>query len=184
MRFLRDFPCALRLAYASQEQKRLITEKIDETKLVTLGGNTTPAAACAENDRGAVPDEYRFEHMMLLLKRDPESEARLNQQIDAMHDPASPQFHHWMTAQQFGTTYGAHPQDMLKSHGFTVNQLYKSGLLLDIDGTAKQIRDTFHRKCTTWCCPTAKGRHFSHCRSIPLGELLAVCCGPSNTNLA
>jgi hypothetical protein len=39
----------------AQEQKRLITGKIDESKLVTMGGNTTPAAARAEFDRGAVP---------------------------------------------------------------------------------------------------------------------------------
>jgi hypothetical protein len=117
----------------AQEQKRLITGKIDESKLVTLGGNTTPAATRAEFDRGAVPDDTRFEHLLLLLKRDPDTEARVKPQIDAMHDPASPQFHRWLTAEQFGARFGVHPldseaiQEWLKSHGFTVNQAYKNG---------------------------------------------------------
>ncbi len=162
----------------AQEQKRLITEKVDESKLVTLGGNTTPAAARAEFDRGAVPDDYRFEHMFLLLKRDPETEARVKQQIDAMHDPASPQFHRWLTPEQFGARYGAHPQDSeavqewLKSHGFTVNQAYKNGMLLDIGGTAKQIRDTFHTEMHNLVLPNGD-KHIANMRDPQIPAALA-----------
>jgi subtilase family serine protease len=154
---------------SAQEQKRLITERVDESKLVTLGGNTTPAAARSENDRGPVADDVRFEHMLLLLKRDPETEARLMQQIDAMHNPASPEFHHWLTAEQFGARYGIDPQDMeaiqewLKSHGFTVNQVYKNGLVLDIAGTAKQIRDAFHTEMHNLVLPNGD-QHMANIR--------------------
>lgn len=163
----------------AQEQKQLITEKIDEAKLVRLGGNTPPAAVRAENDRGAVADDYRFEHMMLLLKRDPETEARLKQQIDAMHDPASPQFHHWLSAEQFGASYGAHPQDIeavqewLKGHGFTVNQVYKNGLLLDIAGTAKQIRETFHTEMHNLLLPNGE-KHVANIRDPQIPAALAA----------
>jgi len=143
----------------AQQQKRMVTEKIDESKLVTLGGNTTPAATRAENDRGLVADDLRFEHLLLLLKRDPETEARLKTEIDAMHDPASPEFHHWLTAEQFGALYGIHPQDSdavqdwLRSHGFTINQIYKNGMVLDLAGTAKQIREAFHTEIHSLVLP-------------------------------
>jgi subtilase family serine protease len=162
----------------AQEQKRLITEKIDESKLATLGGNTTPAAARADFDRGAVPDDTRFEHLLLLLKRDPDTEARVKQQIDAMHDPASPQFHRWLTAEQFGARFGVHPQDSeaiqewLKSHGFTVNQAYKNGLLLDIAGSAKQIRDTFHTEMHNLVLPNGD-KHIANIRDPQVPAALA-----------
>ena len=166
--------CPLR----AQEQKRLITGKIDESKLVTLGGNTTPAAARAEFDRGAVPDDTRFEHLLLLLKRDPDTEARVKQQIDAMHDPASPQFHRWLTAEQFGARFGVHPQDSeliqewLKSHGFTVNQAYKNGLLLDIAGSAKQIREAFHTEMHNLVLPNGD-KHIVNIRDPQVPAALA-----------
>jgi subtilase family serine protease len=134
----------------AQEPRRLVTAAIDESALATLGGNTPPAAARSENDRGAVSDNMPFEHMLLLLKRDPDVEARLQAKIAAMHTPGAAEFHQWLTAQQLGAQFGSNSQDLetiktwLHSHGFTINQVYKSGLVLDISGTAGQIRETFH----------------------------------------
>ena len=153
----------LGLAFSVQAQapRRMVNEPIDESKLVTLGGNTTPAAARVQNDRGPVADDVRFDHLLLLLKRDPQTEADLKEQIEAMHNPASPEFHHWLTPEQIGTHYGIHAQDMeavqqwLKSHGFTINQAYKNGLVLDLAGTAKQVRTHFMRTCTIWFYRTA-----------------------------
>src|SRR5580700_3931725 len=145
--------CAICLGFGStvqaQAPKQMVTEPINESKLVTLGGNTTPAATRAENDRGQVADDVRFDHLLLLLKRDPQTEAELKERIEAMHNPASPEFHHWLSPEEIGTRYGAHSQDAevvqqwLKSHGFTINQAYKNGMVLDLAGTAKQLRDTF-----------------------------------------
>jgi subtilase family serine protease len=131
------------------EPQRLITSAVDESQQVTLAGNTPPAALAHENDRGAVADDMRFPHLLMLLKRDPQSEAELQRTITAMHDPRSSAFHQWLTAQQIGKQFGAHPGDVatirqwLESHGFTVNQVHTSGLLIDFSGTARQIRETF-----------------------------------------
>ena len=62
----------------------MVNEPIDESKLVTLGGNTTPAATRVQNDRGPVADDVRFDHLLLLLKRDPQTEADLKEPIEAM----------------------------------------------------------------------------------------------------
>src|SRR5580698_4759898 len=126
-----------------------ITESIDETKLVSLPGNTTPAAALAENDRGAVADDFRLDHILILLKRDSQSEADLRDHIDAMHNPASPDYHHWLTPEQLAARYGVHPQDLdtvqrwLTSRGLTINQTYKNSMVIDVSATAAHVRDTF-----------------------------------------
>ena len=133
----------------AQHSRVLIREAIDDKNLVTLEGNTTAAALDAENDRGRVDDNLPLEHMLLMLKRAPEDEARLAEQIDAMHDAKSPEYHRWMTPQQLGAEFGLSQQDLqtvqnwLTSQGFTVNRVYQNGIVIDYSGTAGLVRQTF-----------------------------------------
>src|SRR5271154_1850109 len=70
------FLLAVPSASAENGQRLLITQSIDESKLITLAGNTR-AEARAKNDHGAVPDSFPMDHLMLLLKRSPEQEQSL-----------------------------------------------------------------------------------------------------------
>jgi subtilase family serine protease len=127
----------------------LVTGTINEAELVTLPGNTRPEAN-AKNDRGALSDSFPLEHMMLLLRRSPVQERALAGLIDRLHDPQSPHFHHWLTAQELGERYGLAGQDIntitrwLKSHGFSVNTVYPNRFVIDFSGTAGQARQAFH----------------------------------------
>jgi subtilase family serine protease len=127
----------------------LITQNVDETKLVTLPGNTRPEAN-AKNDRGRVADSLPLDHMLLQLKRSPEQERELLQLIEQLTDSSSPNFHRWLTAKEFGERFGVVEQDRdkiknwLRSHGFQVNVDYTNGLLIDFSGTAGQVREAFH----------------------------------------
>src|SRR5260370_8092164 len=78
-----------------------ITQSINEMDRVALQGNTHPEARLA-NDRGAVANDFAMEHLLLQLKRSPEQEQALQQFIDELHTKGSPNFHHWLTPQQFG----------------------------------------------------------------------------------
>ncbi len=117
--------------------------------LVTLRGNTR-AEATAPNDRGRVSDDMTLNHMMLLLHRPSEQEQALQQFIKDLHDPASPRFHHWITAAEFGERYGVSAAGIssvtnwLESQGFTVNLAYPSQMLIDFTGSAGQVRQAFH----------------------------------------
>jgi Pro-kumamolisin, activation domain/FG-GAP-like repeat len=127
----------------------LITERVDEAKLVTLAGNTRPEVN-ANNDRGRLADNFPLQHMMLLLRRSSGQEQALEKLIDQLHDSESPDFHHWLTAGQLGETYGLADEDIhtitlwLQSHGFSVNTVYPNQLVIDFSGTAGQVRRTFH----------------------------------------
>ena len=120
---------------------RTIREAVDENKLVDLEGNTRPEATAA-NDRGAVSPDFALNHMLLQLKRSPESEAALQQYIQELQTPGSPNVHKWLTPDQFAQNYGVAPDDVatvtawLQSHGFTVNGVQASGLTVDFSGTA------------------------------------------------
>jgi subtilase family serine protease len=133
---------------AGQRTRALITQEIDESRLLTLKGNTRPEAN-AVNDRGAVADDFQMEHMLLQLQRPPEQEQALKEFIDQLHNPASPNFHRWLSAPEFGEKFGLAPEDLntittwLQSHGFQVNMVYPSGMLIDFSGSVGQVREAF-----------------------------------------
>jgi subtilase family serine protease len=139
---------ALNAQVAGRYARPLINEKIDEGRLHTLRGNTH-SEVTAENDRGAVPASYAMQHMLLQLQRSAEQEKALETLIQQLHDPRSPKFHQWLTATEFGEQFGASEQDIttvttwLTSHGFTVHEVYPSGMLIDFSGTAAQVRTAF-----------------------------------------
>src|SRR5262249_34007909 len=107
----------------------MVTQSVDENQRVSLRGNTRPEANL-RHDRGAVPDALPMEHMLLQLKRSGEQEQALQQFIDELHRPGSPNFHHWITAQEFGERFGLPVSDIqaitnwLTSRGFIVNSVY------------------------------------------------------------
>jgi subtilase family serine protease len=127
----------------------LIRGKVNENKLVTLSGNTRPEAVM-ENDLGAVSDDLSLDHMMLQLKRSAEQEQTVAQFIDELHNPKSPDFHKWLNANDFGKNFGLADADVqtitawLESHGFTINNVYPNGMVIDFSGNAGQVRRAFH----------------------------------------
>ena len=87
---------------------------------------------------------------MLQLHRPTELETALVKYIDDLHNSNSNNFHQWLTAKQVGTNYGLAQEDIdtltswLKSRGFTVNQVYPTGTVIDFSGTAAQVEAAFH----------------------------------------
>jgi uncharacterized membrane protein len=127
----------------------LIQQPADDGVLVTLEGNTRPEAN-AKYDRGPVADDFPMDHLLLLLRRSLAQQQALDQLVEGLHDPSSPSFHRWLTAQKLGEEFGVAKQDReaikrwLQSHGFKINVDYPNGLLIDFSGTAGQVRDAFH----------------------------------------
>jgi subtilase family serine protease len=135
---------------SGQDDRVLITQAIDETQLITLVGNSRPEAKDTKSDRGPVPYDFLLDHMLLQLKRSPVMEAELAQYIDQLTDKSSPNFHRWLTGQQIGEKYGPSQQDLdtikswLESKGFTVLGIQPNRMVMDISGTAAEIREAFH----------------------------------------
>jgi len=128
--------------------RRIITQGIDEGNLITLRGSTRPEATAA-NDRGALANNYPMDHMLLQLQRSPEQETALRQFLDELQKPGSPNYHQWLTAQEYGERFGLAQQDLdtiagwLGGHGLTVNLVYPSRMVIDFSGTAGQVREAF-----------------------------------------
>jgi hypothetical protein len=126
-----------------------ITTPIDETALTTLRGNTHPLAS-PEFDQGVVADSQPLRRMLLLLKRSPAQEAALRALLDQQQSRFSPNFHQWLTPQQFGQQFGPADTDVqtvsgwLQSHGFQVARVSAGKAVIEFSGNAGQVREAFH----------------------------------------
>src|SRR6202167_2335884 len=136
---------ALQASTQSSDVKPRITQAVDEGKLTPLKGNTYPLA-CAEFDRGQAPPNLPMENMLLVLKRGPAQEAALGRLMAEQLDKSSPNFHKWLTPQQFGQQFGASDQDIqtitswLGSHGFQIIHVTNSRTVINFSGNAGQVQ--------------------------------------------
>lgn len=125
-----------------------IVNSIDESQRVTLTHTVSPLAN-AVNDRGAAPDGMQLDRLQLVLQRSPEQETALRQLITQMHTPGSPNYHQWLTPDQFGAQFGSSDQDIatieswLGSHGFAITRVNPGKGTLEFSGSVAQLREAF-----------------------------------------
>ena len=139
-------------AQAGAEQKSRVaarvTEAVDDTRRVALRGNVHPKAR-AEFDRGAISDAQPITRMLLLLQRSQEQEAELRQLMEEQQSKNSPNYHAWLTPDQFGRQFGPADADIqavtdwLTSHGFQISKVSKGRTLVEFSGNAGQVRNAF-----------------------------------------
>ena len=154
----------------------LITQPVDETKLITIG-RSVRLEANATNDRGPVPDGFPLPHMLLQLRRSPAMESEFVQYIDQLTDKTSPNFRKWLTAKEIGEKYGPSEQDLntithwLESHGFSIYGVHPNRLVIDISGTAAILREAF-RTQVDYLYVDGKA-HFANMTNLKIPEALA-----------
>src|SRR5690242_3617281 len=117
-----------------------ITQALDDTRLTTLRGNVHPLAR-PEFDRGPAPADLPLDRMVLVLKRSPAQESALKQLLDQQQDRSSPNYHRWLTPEEFGRRFGPSDGDIqaitswLESHGFRVTQVANGRTAIEFSGT-------------------------------------------------
>ena len=122
-----------------------VTQPLDLHNLVTLGGNVHPLAR-QQYDQGVAPDDLPMERMLLVLQRGADQEAALRQLLDNQQVKSSPQFHQWLTPQQFGEQFGPADSDLqavtnwLTSQGFQVAKVYSGRTVIEFSGSAGLVR--------------------------------------------
>jgi pseudomonalisin len=117
--------------------------------MITLGGNTHPMAR-AEFDRGDAPADLPMQQMQLVLTRSAAQQADLDALLTAQQDSSSPQYHQWLTPEQFGQRFGASDEDVqkisgwLEGDGFHIDRVANGRNLIEFTGAASQVENTFH----------------------------------------
>lgn len=137
------------LPLAAQSTANRITAPVDENHLVRLGGNVHPLAL-GRFDRGPAPVSLPTGRVALVLAHSTAQQQALTQFLADVQNPASAEFHRWLTPKQYGERFGPSEadvqtvEDWLGSHGFTVDKVAQARNFIDFSGTIEQIEDAFH----------------------------------------
>ncbi len=139
-----------------------ISAPIDETSLVTLKGNVTSLAR-SQFDKGEADSATQMTSIRLVLSRSREQEAALEQYMAQQLDKSSPNYHRWLTPEQFGRLYGPADSDIavieawLQSHGLRVEPVSPGRTNIAFSGSVTQIEEAFHVQIHSF---NANGRQF------------------------
>ena len=143
------FFAALNLSAQRAEIAPRITGPVDENSLVSFAGNV-PWLARAEFDRGEAAPSTRMSHVRLVLARSSEQQAALDKYDAELQDKSSPNYHKWLTPEEFGKLYGPADSDLaavvgwLQSHGLEVDPVDPGRTSVSFSGSVAQIEEALH----------------------------------------
>ncbi len=129
----------------------------------TLSGHV-PAAISRLQPAGLFPADTNLNLAIGLPLRNQEALASLQQQL---YDPASPNYHHFLTPEQFTAQFGPTEQDYQKvvsfaqASGLTVTRTHGNRMLVDVSGKAADIGKAFQVKLRTYHHPSEKRDFFA-----------------------
>lgn len=129
-------------------QKDRIHEPIDSNHRVTLSKLAHPYAL-PQLDRGPVDPSMKLGYMQILFKPSPQQQAQLEALLVEQQDPFSPNYHKWLTPEQYGERFGLSLNDIqqvqtwLTSQGFSIVRTARSRTWIAFSGTAAQVKNAF-----------------------------------------
>ena len=91
----------------------------------------------------------------------------LNQLLLQIYNPASTNYHHYLTAQEFTEEFGPSPQDyaaalnFAKTNGLTVTATHPNRTLVDVSGSVATVEKAFHVKLHVYRHPTGDRNFFA-----------------------
>src|SRR5581483_8182114 len=81
-----------------------IAGRLDNARRVALAGRVHRNAR-PQNDLGRVDPGFQMPAVTLFLKPGDPGQASLNQLLQDQQDPASPNFHHWLTPEEYADRF-------------------------------------------------------------------------------
>jgi len=129
-------------------QRNRITSPIDNRRLVALTGHMHPLAK-PEFDRGAADPSSKIETLTLLLKPSPSQQSDLSRLLADQQNPSSPDYHRWLTPEQFADRFGASSSDVaritawLEHQNLKVTGVARARNSIWFSGTVGQVERAF-----------------------------------------
>jgi subtilase family serine protease len=185
MRSMKAFPpfvlagallCSSGLLAQSSNTVPRITTNVDESSLTTLKGNV-PHLARAEFDQGEADAATQLTHMRLVLSRSAAQQSALDSYLAQLQDKSSPNYHKWLTPQQFGQLYGPADSDIavlvgwLQSHGLTLETVSVGRTNIAFSGSVSQVEAAFHTSIHSY--QTADAQFYSNTTDPQIPSALA-----------
>ena len=136
------------LAPGVMAQRDRIAAPISNARRFPLAGNLHPLARAAF-DRGTADPSLTLDSLRLILKPSADQQAALDQLLAAQQDPSSPDYHHWLTPEEYADRFGASTGDIakitqwLEQQGLQVTGVARARNAVSFRGTAAQVATVF-----------------------------------------
>jgi subtilase family serine protease len=117
---------------------------IDAAQTAAVKGTAHPLAR-AQSDQGRTDTAQRLSGVSLTFRLSPSQQADLNQLLRDQQDRSSPNYHKWLTPDQYAARFGMTQNDLAKvtawaqSQGLTVDAISRNRNEVSVSGTVGQI---------------------------------------------
>jgi subtilase family serine protease len=134
------------LSYAATPDR--ITGALSSGQTVTLSGNVNHKAL-PQYDQGPADPGLRFGSIMLLTMPTPSQQKALTRLLAEQQDPKSPNYHKWLTPEQWAERFGLSANDVRKitawliAQGFNDIRVARGRNWFVFGGTAAQVESAF-----------------------------------------
>ena len=141
------FPTFFAAALGAQEFQSSPLKRPSE--LVRLEHTTHPLTL-RTSDAGRVQPDKALRRIMMLLAPSPDQQAQLARLLDDQQNPASPNYHHWLTAQEFAARFSPTDpsiqvvRDWLQQNDLTPGPVAAGKRWIEFSGTARQVETALH----------------------------------------
>jgi subtilase family serine protease len=155
------------LCFAAQPDR--IAGPINSSQMVALAKSVHPTAK-AQYDQGPVDPALNLSYITMLMAPSASQQSGLELLLEQQQDRRSPNYHKWLTPQQFGDQFGLSQSDMdkitnwLKSQGFQILSAGGARNSIVFSGTAAQAQSAFRTEIHNY--EVAGTQHFAN--STPL----------------
>ena len=149
---------------------------IDDSMVVSIPGSR-PHVLDSATDLGRMEGATKLGPLFLVLKSSPEQEHALHTLLDQQQDKGTPNYHKWLTPDEFGAAFGVDESDLrqindwLTNQGFTVTDVAPGRRSVTFSATVAQVEATFHAELHNFM---VRGeRHFSNSEDISIPTALS-----------
>lgn len=137
---------------------------------------------------GPVPATQRMQLSIVLPLR---NQVELTDLLGQLYNPSSPNYHHFLTVEQFTKQFSPTAEDyqtvvdFAKANGFTVTGRYANRLIVPINGSVAQIEKAFNLRMNNYRHPTENRTFYSPDRepSLNLSVPVAHIAGLNNFSM-
>ncbi len=169
--------CAMAATAAGAQKPAPRIRTAITNEMATLKG---AAAYTAQYDAGPMPTDTRLTGVTMSFNRSAAQEADLQALLVAQQTPGSPQYHQWLTPEQFADRFGMAQTDLdkvtqwLQQQGFSIDYVARSRSFIRFSGTVGQVQQAFQTQMHFYNVNGA--RHFgpSSALSVPVAFAATV----------
>ena len=167
-------------AQASGVAQARISAEISTSRMTVIPNSKHPIAQ-PEFDTGRLPGDTKIQGITIHFSRSKSQQADLEKLIADQQNPSSPQFHKWLTPEQFGARFGmtdadlAKVQSWLEQQGFSVDNVSRSKTYIQFSGHASMVEYAFSTQMHTYQV-TVRGnveKHFAPSTELSIPSALA-----------